>query len=292
MRPLVVVHGGAGNISTDGREDQVAGCKVAASRALELLRAGSSALDAVVHAVETLEDNPAFNAGTGGCLCIDGSLELDASVVDGRTRRSGAVCTLPPFKNPIHIARAVLEDGTHMLMASEGAAAFAVRKGFARVAPEAMITDRARARLEAFRIGRSAPVGGGTVGAVAIDRDGNVASATSTGGMVGKERGRVGDSPIQGAGGDADNDAGACSATGHGEAIMRACLSRVALDHMRAGQSATDAARAAIHLLESRYGGHGGIITVDRSGGPGWAFNTQGMSYAVARDGDALTSGS
>jgi beta-aspartyl-peptidase (threonine type) len=292
MRPIVVVHGGAGDLPVERRSSAIAGCGNAAREALAVLTAGGSALDAVEVAVRALEDDPSFNAGTGGCLTAIGTLELDASITDGRTLRTGAVCAMPPFPNPVSIARAVLRDGRHALLAAGGAADFAVRAGFAPANAADMITEGARRALRAHIAGLSdVGRGGGTVGAVAMDHGGHVAAATSTGGMVGKLEGRVGDSPIVGAGNDADDSAGGASATGHGEAIMRACLARAAIERMRASIPAPEAARESIALLCSRYRGYGGIILVDRTGTPGLAFNTKGMSHAIAVDGEEVRSG-
>src|SRR5690606_33541791 len=213
--PVVVVHGGAGAVPPARRPAHAAGCRLAAEAGLAILTGGGTALDAAMRAVEVLEDDPSFNAGTGACLAEDGSLELDASIMDGRDLRFGAVACLPPFKNPIRIARAVLDDGRHTLYAAEGAARFAREHGFSPADPASMITEAARVRLAQVLAGRGdGGWAGGTVGAVACDASGNVAAATSTGGMVAKRGGRVGDTPLPGAGTFADDLAGACSATG------------------------------------------------------------------------------
>jgi beta-aspartyl-peptidase (threonine type) len=285
----VLVHGGAGDVGADRVERHVQGCRQAALAAAEVLRAGGSALDAVERAAVVLEDDPSFNAGTGACLNEEGLIELDAAIVEGTGLRAGAVCALPPFANPIAIARAVLEDGRHVLYAAEGAARFALERGFARATSEAMTTEHARARwaeahaarTAAARAGSGTP-GGGTVGAVARDARGGVAAATSTGGRVDKRVGRVGDSAVVGAGTYADDEAGACSATGNGEAILRVGLTRGAADLLRAGVHPEEAARAAIRAMGSRVGGTGGVIVVDRTGRLGFARNTPTMTWAAA----------
>ncbi len=290
--PVVVVHGGAGDVDEERRPAHVEGAKRAAAEGLAVLIAGGSALEAAARAVEVMEDDPLFNAGTGGCLTRDGTLELDASVMEGTARRAGAVTVLPPFLNPVRIALEVMREGKHVLYAAEGAAAFARERGFEPVDPERMITARSRERLRKHLEGQ---VGegwaGGTVGAVACDADGRVAAATSTGGTVGKRSGRVGDTPILGAGTYADDAGGACSATGIGETIMRACLARAAVDLMAAGMPADEAARRAVAVFAERFAGSGGIVVVDRLGRPGMAWNTRTMTHAVARAGEDVSGG-
>lgn len=282
--PVVVVHGGAGELPPDAHAGHAEGCRLAAEAGLAVLLAGGTALEAVVAAAVVLEDDPRFNAGTGACLTADATLELDASVMEGATLRGGAVCALPPFKNPIRVARAALEDGRHLLYAGEGAVDFARARGFAPAEPSSMITEAAVARLRAVREGKAGRGwAGGTIGAVARDARGSVAAATSTGGMVGKRRGRVGDSPILGAGTYAEDPLGAASATGDGEAAIRVGLTRSAIESLRAGSSPAEAAAAAIARLAHKTGGTGGIIVVGTDGRVGLAHNTATMSHAVAR---------
>jgi beta-aspartyl-peptidase (threonine type) len=279
----VLVHGGAGDVGAERVDRHVEGCRAAATAAAEVLRAGGSALDAAERAVVTLEDDPVFNAGTGACLNADGLIELDASIMEGARLRAGGVCALPPFLNPIAIARALLDDGRHVLLAAEGAARFAVERGFTRSTSEAMTTDNARARWKAAREkGGHEGWAGGTVGAVVRDARGSVAAATSTGGRVNKLAGRVGDSPVLGAGNYADDDGGACSATGDGEAVLRVCLGKSAVDLMRDRCHPEEAARAVIRTLADRVAGTGGVILVDRHGRLGFARNTRTMTWAAA----------
>ena len=278
----VLVHGGAGELRPDRVDDHVAGCEEAAAAAAELLRSGASSLDAVQRAVFLLESNPCFNAGTGACLNAEGLIELDAALMEGSELRAGAVCALPPFLHPIAIARAALEDGRHVLYAGEGAAQFAREHGFEPVSSESMTTEAARARWMAARAGRAGEGwAGGTVGAVARDANGTVAAATSTGGLVNKRAGRVGDSPVLGAGTYADDEGGAGSATGAGEAILRVVLAKSAIEALRAGTWPEPAARAAIGALGARVRGTGGLILVDRAGRLGLARNTASMSWAA-----------
>ncbi|MCL2448918.1 MAG: isoaspartyl peptidase/L-asparaginase, partial [Polyangiaceae bacterium] len=242
----VLVHGGAGDLAGDRVERHAEGCRAAAAAAAEILRQGGSALDAVERAVVVLEDDPSFNAGTGACLNADGAIELDAAIMEGTRLRAGAVCALHPFLHPVAIARAVLDEGRHVLYAGEGARRFAVGRGFTPSTAEAMTTDAARMHWLAVRQQKAPGAwAGGTVGAVARDERGSVAAATSTGGLTNKAPGRVGDSPLLGAGTYADDDGGACSFTGLGEAAIRLGLAKAAADAMRARIPPEDAARAA-----------------------------------------------
>lgn len=273
----ILVHGGAGDVPEERRKLHALGCEKAATAGAEVLANSGSALDAVQRAVEVLEDDPLFNAGTGACLTADGLIELDASIMSGIDLSAGAVCALPPFKHPIAIARRVMTHTQHVLLASEGAARFAIEQGFERAELESMITEHARERLAQVR---------GTVGAVARDAAGHVAAATSTGGMVNKRAGRVGDSPLIGAGNYADDLSAACSTTGHGESMMRVCLAKTAVDAARA-LSAEQAVTEALLIMEQRTGQTGGAILVRPDGSLGLARLTKTMSWAAATsDGD------
>lgn len=286
MSFCIGVHGGAGDIPVERRQPHADGCAAAAAAGAEVLARGGSALDAVQRAVEVLEDDPRFNAGTGACLTESGTLELDASIMNGADLAAGGVCVLPPFRHPIAIARAVLEEGRHILYAGEAAARFAEGHGFRRETPEAMITQAVRER---FARGVNKPEGyaGSTVGAVARDRAGHVAAATSTGGMFFKREGRVGDTPILGAGTYAADGAGAASATGIGEAIMRVCLTKAAVDALRSGKPASEVAREVVGLLTSPGRGSGGLILVDAQGRFAQARTTETMTWASMTDGQA-----
>ncbi len=279
----ILVHGGAGTITAGQVERHVQGCRAAAAAAVEVLRTGGSALDAVERAVLVLEDDPSFNSATGACLNADGTLELDAAIMEGTALRAGGVCALPPFVHPISIARAVLDEGRHVLFAGEGARRFAIEHGFTPSTAEAMTTDEARANwIAVHRRLEPDAWAGGTVGAVARDERGSVAAATSTGGLTGKAPGRVGDSPLIGSGTYADDDGGACSFTGLGEAAIRLGLAKTAADAMRARVPPEEAARAAIRAIGGRLSARGGVILVDRHGALGWARNTPMMAWAAA----------
>lgn len=281
MRVAIIVHGGAGpSRSDEAPASAEEGCRRAARIGHELLRRGGSALEAVEAAVAALEDDPQFNAGTGSCLNVDGDIEMDASVMDGEALRAGAVALVRGVRNPVRLARAVMEQSPHLFLAGPRAVQLAKDLGLELMDEAALATPRARARWAEAKAARDAAhPSGGTVGAVALDAAGHTASATSTGGMSMKWAGRIGDSPLIGAGTYADDAGGAASATGHGEAIIRVCLTRVVVDALRAGASAQQAALHGIQEVE-RVRGEAGVITVDRHGRVGAAFNSERMSRA------------
>lgn len=283
----VVVHSGAGLVDPARGPGHAEACARATSAAQRVLEANGGAVEAAVEAVRLLEDDPLTNAGTGAALTAEGTLELDASVMCGALLRAGAVCALPPFRNPILVARALLEDGARVLMSGEGAARWAEARGFVREDAERMITDASRARLAAVlrAQGGGESWSGGTVGCVVRDRDGRLAAATSTGGLVGKPVGRVGDSAIIGAGTYADDAAGAVSNTGDGEAFIRAVAAKTAVEHMRAGASLVEALALVLDHTDARLGGRGGSIGIDALGFVGWSRSTTAMGWAAAAEG-------
>jgi len=275
MRPVIVVHGGAGHIPEDDRAERQQGCEEAVLVAWQRLRQGGTALDAVEEAVAFLEDHPLFNAGRGSVLNAAGDVETDASLMEGGTLQAGAVGAVPNIRNPIRLARRILEDGQHVLLVGEGAVRFARGVGIEACRPEELVTDRQRARWEAMQ-----ETNLGTVGAVAVDGAGGVAAATSTGGLLGKRPGRVGDSAVIGSGTYADQRLGASSATGDGEAIIRVVLAKTAVGLLMGDRQPMDAARMAIAVLEERGEGEGGVIVVGRTGQVGYAYNSPFMSCA------------
>ncbi len=281
MKPLLLVHGGAGDCwpEDEGGAKAQAGCLAAAQAGLALLRRGKSALDAVAAAVQVLENDPRFNAGFGSALTSEGTVEMDASIMDGSNLDAGAVTGVRHFANPIQLARAVMERTPHVFLAGAGAEALATEAGLPRVDNHALITPRALAHHQAGKTPAH-----GTVGAVAVDERGHVAAATSTGGTSGKRPGRIGDSPLIGAGTYADDLAGASSCTGLGEAIIRVTLARHAVDLARGAPSAQAAAWQALASLK-RGRGTGGLILVTPTGAWGVAHDTPCMSHAWA-DGD------
>ncbi|MFO0664183.1 MAG: isoaspartyl peptidase/L-asparaginase [Polyangiaceae bacterium] len=292
----LIVHGGAGLIPDEQKPLHEEGCRKVAERVGKALAEGASALLAVQMAVESLEDDPVYNAATGGALTQTGDLELDAAIMDGASLGAGAVCALPPFKNPIAIAKRILEVGEHVLYAGEGAAAFARSHGFMPASAEDMITSRAREKWKAHLERREKGAtkrgeSGGTVGAVAYDLQGHVAAATSTGGTTGKAKGRVGDSPLIGAGTYADDERGAASATGDGEAFIKLCAAKTTCDLLSGGLPPGEAAKEVLLRVLTRAFGRGGIIVVGHDGTLGFARSSPCMAFAAVSDTLALTSG-
>lgn len=311
--PALALHGGAGTItaaslSADDARGYHRALHDIATAAQTLLLGGGSALDAVCLAVQMLEDCPLFNAGHGAVFTHAGTHELDAAVMDGRDLRAGAIAGVSRLRNPVHTARAVMEDGAHVLLAGAGAEAFAQERGLAFVDPGYFSTPMRREQLERVRAAgrvvldhdgaaattaaRRTPLDEdrkmGTVGAVAVDQRGHLAAATSTGGMTNKRVGRIGDSPLIGAGTYADDRYAAISCTGSGEMFIRAAAAYDVCARMRyAGQSLADAADAVVHQSLPALGGTGGLIAVDRHGNLALPFNTEGMYRAHVRGADA-----
>ena len=287
MLPAIVVHGGAGDLDPARTAEARAGCERAVRAGLDLMAGGEGAVAAAVAAVRVLEDDPVFNAGTGSALTREGTVECDAAVMDGRTVRIGAVASMIGTGEAIAIARAVLDDGEHALLCGDGAWAFARERGFQPVDPATLVTEQARRRLEqarARRAGGGPPERlGGTVGAAVIDARGHVAAATSTGGTTYKRPGRIGDTPLCGCGTYADDAAGAASATGVGEAIIRVTMTRVCTDAIRQGADASHAAWHAVDELARVTGGEAGIICCDPRGRLGAALSTPTMSLGAGR---------
>jgi beta-aspartyl-peptidase (threonine type) len=282
-QPAIIVHGGAGAVEDERRAGCILGVERAAEAGWKVLASGGPALDAVEAATRALEDDPEFNAGYGGVLNRLGILETDACIMDGRLR-AGAVGAVPWMRHPISIARHLLEHGEHLLLVGGGALLYAREHGFAPDSPETMISPRARKRHEqalAELAKADAKEPGDTVGAVAIDAQGQLAAATSTGGTPYKRPGRVGDSPLPGCGNYADDRGGAASATGHGESIIRVVMCKDACDRLRAGQHPDEVARAVVAELVERTGGEGGIIIVDRTGRIGHFSSTPRMPWAA-----------
>jgi L-asparaginase / beta-aspartyl-peptidase len=272
--PAIIVHGGAGPIRDDSLPARLDGCKTAALAAWSVLQQGGTALDAAEAAVIVLEDNPLFNAGTGSTLNSLGRVEMDAAIMESDSLRAGAVAAVSGIKNPIKLARRVMEDGRHVLLSGEGALLFARQAGFPECAPESLISEREIRRWESKH---------GTVGCVAFDTNGKLAVATSTGGIFNKLPGRVGDSPLLGCGTYA-NSYGAVSCTGDGEAIMRILMARDAVQLLQNGIEPGEAAPMAIKNLEVLTGSTGGLILIDRRGKIGYARNTTHMPVCMVSD--------
>jgi L-asparaginase / beta-aspartyl-peptidase len=295
MNPSLIVHGGAWDIPDQALRACQSGCERALQAGWSILRDGGSALDAVEAAVLELEDEPVFDAGFGSHLNLDGRVECDAIVMDGATLRAGAAASLQRIRNPIRLARRILECAPHMMLVGHGAERFAVQHGIPLCDPEELVSDAEREAWQRCSRDRHAAAHHrgheqGTVGAVAVDREGRLFAATSTGGTCCKLPGRVGDSPLIGCGCYADAEAGGVSCTGYGEAIMKVVLAKAAADCLRSGATAESAARQSIELLARRTHGTGGLILLDRDGNPGFAFNTPRMAYGyVARAGSLVT---
>jgi isoaspartyl peptidase/L-asparaginase-like protein (Ntn-hydrolase superfamily) len=294
MSFVVAVHGGAGAWDLDLARGEVirSALTEALAAAGALLAAGAPALDAVVAAVCVLEDCAELNAGRGSVLNADGELEMDAAVMDGTGLRAGAVAAVAGLRNPVQGARAVLEDGAHVLLVGAGAERFARARGVESVSPESMITGARRAELaralarrgEAGAAGRS---GHGTVGAVARDLHGHLAAATSTGGTTAKHPGRVGDSPVFGAGTWAEDGVCAVSATGQGELFVRAGFAHSVAAGMSLAGLALEAACESALARVAALGGRGGCVAVDAAGRVAMPYSTPGMPRGVLRAGGA-----
>jgi beta-aspartyl-peptidase (threonine type) len=294
----IVVHGGAWYIPPEAWEAHKAGCRAAAIAGFAVLRRGGDALDAVETAIVCMEDEPTFDAGLGAHLNQHGVVQLDAGMMDGRAYHVGAVAAIERVKNPICVARRLLTS-EHNMFVGPGAMAYAQACGVPLCDPEDLVIPRERERwLEHQERGEplsgtvfaggvdEVPAESGTVGAVAIDQEGNIAAGTSTGGTPFKPDGRVGDSPLPGCGYYADNALAGVSVTGHGEAIIRVQLARSAADFC-AKLQATAAAEAAMHMLSDRVAGKGGLILIDHAGRVGYAYNTSQMARAFLVEGMA-----
>jgi beta-aspartyl-peptidase (threonine type) len=276
--PAIIVHGGAGAVTDDSLPRRLEGCKAAALAGWQILQQGGSALDAVEAAVVVLEDNPLFNAGTGSTLNSHGKVEMDAAIMEGNSLRAGAVAAVQGVKNPIMLARRILEDGRHVLLAGDGALFFARQAGIPEVPPDSLIVEAERKRSREKH---------GTVGCVALDVNGKLAVATSTGGIFNKLPGRIGDSPLPGCGTYA-NEQGGVSCTGHGEAIMRVVLAKTALEYLASETDPRAAASKAVDLLAVKTASNGGLIIVDRHGRIGYARNTSHMPVCCIMDGGSI----
>jgi len=293
----LAIHGGAGTLPrAEAGEGALLQYRAGLSEALEagfaVLRAGGSSLDAVTRAVVVLEDNPLFNAGRGAVFTADGRNELDAAIMDGRTLGAGAVCGVTHVKNPVELARAVMEQSDYVMLAGAGAEEFALSRGIALVPREYFHTPERWKQLERIRSGDAGLSAltishVGTVGAVALDGGGRLAAATSTGGMTGKRYGRIGDSPLIGAGTYADDRSCAVSATGHGEMFIRAAVAHDICSRMRFGGRTLEKAVDEVVLGElPALRGEGGVIAIDARGNIVMEFNSEGMFRASRRAGE------
>jgi len=274
--PALIVHGGAG-ADPEGRDELRAGMREAVGAGWRALGAGGTALDAVEAAVRSLEDHPRFNAGRGSVLTREGTVETDASIMEGDRLRNGAVASVSGVANPVTLARRILEDGRHSFFVGPGAVARARALGVPLCDPALLVTEHQRRRLAAVQAG--------TVGAVALDRAGTIAAATSTGGTAGKLPGRVGDSALIGCGTYAESTLGGVSCTGDGEAIIRVALARRTLEILRSVADPGHAAEVALGVLVEEGRGQGGLIVVDWRGRMGWAASTVLMPVGLMTPG-------
>ena len=292
----IAIHGGAGTLpraemSADLERRYRSGLDAALGAGAAVLAAGGSSLDAVTRAVVSLEDEPLFNAGRGAVFTFDGRNELDASIMDGSTLAAGAVCGLLHVRNPVELARAVMERSEHVMLHGAGAEEFALGEGFALVPQSYFHTEARWRQLQRIRSGEAGLSAltishVGTVGAVARDEHGRLAAATSTGGMTGKRHSRIGDTPIIGAGTYADDRSCAVSATGHGEIFIRAAVAHDIGARMRfGGQGLAEAVHGVIFGELVALQGEGGVIAVDPDGRVEMQFNSEGMFRGSLRSG-------
>ena len=288
----IALHGGAGTIERGAMSEELesnyrAFLHDAITRGYEELREGRSGLDVVVGIIQMMEDSPLFNAGRGAVYTWEGTHELDASIMHGEHLDAGAVAGVSTVKSPIALARAVMEDSPHVMLAGAGAEAFALERGFDPVPAEYFATERRREALEAYKANGQAGLKPeadhkfGTVGVAVLDQTGNLVAGTSTGGITGKRWGRVGDSPVIGAGTYADNRSCAVSATGHGEYFIRHTVARDICARMQFGGVTLEEAASTVVMGELvAAAGEGGIVAVDPAGRVALVFNTPGMYRA------------
>src|SRR5271170_6825568 len=289
--PVLVVHGGAWAMPDDMVEAHIRGVNNALAAGWRVLERGGPALDAVEEAVVIMEDDETFDAGRGSFLNRDGKVQLDALIMEGSTLRAGGVGCVERLRNPVRAARKILSESPHVYFVGEGAERFAAEHGMELIDNKELVIEREVERLKAAQIKAKAgepdttfagpEFGCDTVGAVALDSDGNIAAATSTGGTLNKAPGRVGDSSLIGCGCYADNRSAAVSTTGWGEPMMKLVLAKWTADRVEDGQAPQEAAQQALFYLKKRLTGHGGIIIVDTLGRIGIAHNTPRMAWAV-----------
>jgi len=297
LRPVIVIHGGAGFWPSSKHGLALKGVEEAAMRGYSILAKGETALKAVEETTISMEDNPVFNAGVGSSLNLKGEAEMDASIMDGRTLRAGAVALVKSFKNPVSLARLVMQETDHVFLAGIGAEKLGELYALQNAKPvnrarfdewetlrSRLLSGKMKNMGRTLKLLRKYPeIEPGTVGAIAIDKNGDVAAATSTGGTALKFPGRIGDTPLIGCGTYADNECGAASATGVGEGAIRLVLAKTACDLMSEGAVAQRAAEQAVKLENRRIGLPIGIITLDTKGNVGAAHSTPNMCWAFMR---------
>ncbi|CAH1154280.1 unnamed protein product [Phaedon cochleariae] len=298
MSPILIVHGGAGSIPDSRVSEKIIGVKKSVEIGYEVLKNGGSALDAVEAAVRFMEDDESFNAGYGSVLNLDGEVEMDASIMVGSNLKAGAVTVVKDVKHPISLARMVMEKTPHLLLAGAGANKFAKEQGVPALTPGSLVSPSAEMALQHFKkkggdlteIGHKNPGDVGTVGAVALDSNGNLAAATSTGGINGKMVGRSSDTCIIGSGTYADDDFGAVSTTGHGETIAKFCLAHTIVKEIEYGKTAQEATEESLKKMTARLNNTAGAITLSKDGHPGIYFTSKRMAWAY-QQGNTLNYG-
>jgi beta-aspartyl-peptidase (threonine type) len=286
--PVLLIHGGAWAIPDDMVAAHLNGVRNAMAAGWQVLSRGGSALDAVEEAVVVMEDDEAFDAGRGSFLNREGKVQLDALIMDGATLRAGGVGCVEHIANPVRAARKILSESPHIYFVAEGAERFAAEHGIPLCRNDDLIIPREIERLRQFQAQAAetsdvfAPaISHDTVGAVALDREGNIAAATSTGGTLNKAPGRLGDSSLIGCGCYADNHSAAASTTGWGEPIMKLVLAKWAADRVASGNLPQWVADEAMKYLQSRVSGHGGVILLDARGRYGITHNTPRMAWGL-----------
>lgn len=322
MKPSLIVHGGAWNIPDEAVDDCRDGIRRALAFGWKILSKGGKAIDAVEAAIVILEDDPTFDAGIGSHLNRDGRVQLDAILMDGATLKAGAVAAVERVRNPIRLARQILEKSEHMMLVGSGAEKFAAENGVPLCAPEDLVIDRERSAWsrcieDSHAAEHHIDHEFGTVGAVALDAQNHLVAGTSTGGTCCKFPGRVGDSPLIGCGCYADAESGGVSCTGHGEGIMKIVMAKTAVDLLGLAENplvkpedkcwgigwgtrttpSSEAekrgpqavANACVRRLAQRAHTTGGLILLDRSGNPAAAFNTSRMAYGFVNPDDSFT---
>ncbi len=288
----LIIHGGAWDIPNELAEAHRAGCTNALAVGWEILRSGGSAIDAVEKAIMVLEDDPVFDAGRGSHLNALGEIELDASIMNGTTFRCGAVAAVHNIRNPISLARKIMDESEHVLLSGSGAARFALEHGIPQCERDELLVGREMVRWQESQGKTARPTkdvfrktAADTVGAVALDSQGILCAGTSTGGTPNKYPGRVGDSPLIGCGTYADSAIGGVSTTGWGEGMIKVVMAKTVIDLMEAnGGNPNAAAEKGIDILKNKADGYGGVIVMNAQGSVGVNFNTPRMARAFVNE--------
>ncbi|KAK9506025.1 hypothetical protein O3M35_008039 [Rhynocoris fuscipes] len=291
VTPVLVVHGGAGDIPDSRIQPKLDGVRAAARAGYRVLNETGNVLDAIEAAIHVMEDDEAFNAGKGSVLNLEGGIEMEALITEGKHFNAGAVTLVKNISHPISLARMVMEKTPHTFLGGDGVEEFIEKMGIPRVPESSLITESALKALENFKKSGGKPSateigppgGVGTVGCVAVNMEGHVASGTSTGGITGKYKGRIGDTPLPGCGGYSDDQIGAVSTTGHGESILKFNLAHRILSAMQKGMSTDNATSSSCEEMTRRVGKTAGAITVSNTGDVGIGFTSKKMAWAYQK---------